>query len=312
MKYLLGIDAGATKTHLSLADDGGAILARVQTGPSNLHDIAATQISKMFAEAFTKVSKQATGKSRVALDALAIGWAGLDSPHDQQVAKTVIKHAFHHALPAPKHARIVNDTIIGLWSGSTSSNGICVIGGTGSNGYGRNKKGKEAWAGGLGHLMADEGSGYEVGLKILHAAAKSSDGRGPKTLLEKLLLKKFGVKKVRDLVPIVYAPGFGKHQVGQIAYLLEQATNEGDAVARDIAMQSAHELVLIASSVATQLGFTKRTSFDLVTIGGLLKHDPVISKTFKARIAAAFPFVQVVVPSEDPVIGAVRLAQSLL
>lgn len=288
------------------------MLARIQTGPSNLHDIAASQIARMFSQAFTQLCKQVTKKSRVALDAAVIGWAGLDSPHDAQVAKGIVKQAFHHALPAPKRIRIVNDTIIGYWSGSQAKNGICIIGGTGSNGYGHNAKGKVAWAGGLGHLMADEGSGYDVGLKVLHAAAKSADGRGPKTLLEKLLLKQFGVKKVRDLVPIVYAPGFGKHQVGQIAYLLEIAAEKGDAVAIEIAKQSAHELVLIASSVARQLGFAKQTAFDLVTIGGLLKHDPVIARAFRQGIKKTYAKARIIVPTEDPIVGAVRLAQSLV
>lgn len=312
MKYLLGIDAGATKTHLLLADEKGTELARLQTGPSNLHDIAASQISNMFSVAFSKLCRQAMGKSRIALDALVIGWAGLDSPHDQQVAKTVVARAFNHALPEAKRLRIVNDTIIGLWSGSPNKNAICVIGGTGSNGYGRNAKGKAAWAGGLGHLLADEGSGYEVGIKIFHAAAKSADGRGPKTLLEKLLLKKMGVKSVRELVPIVYSPAFGKHQIGQIAYLLEEATNAGDKVAIEIARQAAHELVLIAASVAKQLGFTKSTSFDLVTIGGLLKHDPVIGPAFNSELGKLFSRMNVIAPVEDPVVGAVKLAQSLL
>lgn len=312
MKYVLGIDAGATKTHFVLADETGRVLSQTQTGPSNLHDIAATQITRMFSDAFTKLCRAAVGKTRVALDAVAVGWAGLDSLHDRRIAGSVMKHAFHHALPSAKRFAVVNDTIIGLWSGTTAKNAICVIGGTGSNGYGRNAKKKEAWAGGLGHIMADEGSGYEAGIKILHAAAKAEDGRGPETVLLPMVLESFGARSMRELVPIVYKPGFGKHQIGQIAYLVEKASRQGDAVAIKLAKESAHELVLIAQSVAQQLGFSKRTHFDLVTIGGFLKHDPIVSKSFQSAIRRSFPRAQLIVPAVDPVMGAVDLARSLL
>ena len=49
--------------------------------------------------------------------------------------------------------------------------------------YGRNARGEAARAGGWGHMIGDEGSGYWIGREALAAVMRASDGRGPATRL---------------------------------------------------------------------------------------------------------------------------------
>ena len=51
--------------------------------------------------------------------------------------------------------------------------------GTGSIVYGRNASGLAARAGGWGHMIGDEGSGYWIGREALAAVVRAADGRGP-------------------------------------------------------------------------------------------------------------------------------------
>ena len=65
--------------------------------------------------------------------------------------------------------------------------GIIIIAGTGSIVLGRDAVGTEARAGGWGPLLADDGSGYAIGLAGLRAVFRARDGWGPSTALTQAL-----------------------------------------------------------------------------------------------------------------------------
>lgn len=304
MRYVLGIDGGGTKTHIALADEFGRVLAHVSSGHANLHSASVGEIVGHLRSGWKALLRQARLPRAVRVASCVAGLAGLDSDSDMKKAREVMRRAFGKKLAK---AKIVNDTIIGFYSGSVSGVGICVIGGTGSNGYGRNRRGREAWSGGLGHILADDGSGYEIGLRALHAAAKAADGRGPQTKLLPLILKRYQAKKIRDLVPVVYAARYGKDDIGQIAFDVQAAAAAGDSLARRISLEAGRELALHATTVGTQL-FGRREVFDVVMIGGVLQHDPLVKREFKRLVKLSFPKAKFVIPKQHPVVGAITMA----
>lgn len=306
---ILGIDGGGTKTTMMLTDQDGQILACVKTGPSNIHTVSERQAINNLQRGFISLKKE-SGLKNIKLSRVAAGFAGIDTETDLRKARSYVKSAFGKSLPETKKVKVVNDTIIGFWSGAETKEGICIIGGTGSNCYGRTKKGKEAWAGGMDYLLADEGSGYEQGAKALKAIAKSSDGRGKKTILERMILKHYQVKTVRDLIPIVYKEGYGKHDIGKLALYVEEAAIKGDAVAKEICLQSAEELFLLTHAVAKQLGF-KNQKFPIVLIGGVIQNNPVVKRRFKQLVKKQYPSATFIIPKSKPVLGAIKLAMSL-
>lgn len=308
-KLILGIDGGGTKTEMVLANEQEKILARIITGPTNIHTVSKTDAIRALKKGKVELYKKAKISSSKKLHAVGAGFAGIDSHQDQLKANAIVAKSLGVLVPKNKYLHVVNDTIIGFWSGTTKGEGICVIGGTGSNAYAVNAKGKIAWAGGLDWKMADEGSGFEQGWKAMRAAAKSADGRGKKTILEKMILQHHGVKSIRDLLPIVYGrKEYGKHEFGKLALLVEKAAIKGDAVAKQIANESADELVLLGASVARQLTFSKQKQFDLVMIGGVLQKDPIVNKRFKREFKKLYPKAVMIVPTVKPVMGAIRLA----
>ncbi len=310
-KLILAIDGGGTKTDLVLANDQGRILAKVKTGQGNIHNDSPASITREFSRGIQQLYRKAKIARTRKLSALAVGLAGIDSTADAEVAKRIIVRACKGILPPASKQAIVNDTIIGYWSGTDAKTGMCLIGGTGSNCYGRTASGKEAWAGGLGHILADEGGGYYQGMRALQAAAKSYDGRGPKTMLEKMIVKHYGVSSIRDLMRIVYQPAYGKTQIGELGYLVEEAAIKGDKVALQIANDSADELARLAVTVGKKLKF-EQIAFDFVLIGGVIQKDPVVQRRFKRQVKKQFPNVRFIIPEQKPVMGAVRLALSLL
>src|ERR1700733_7704143 len=89
-------------------------------------------------------------------------------------------------------------------AGAGDAPGIVVIAGTGSIAYGRNAGGEAARAGGWGHMIGDEGSGYWIGREALAAVMRGADGRGPETGLTAEILAHFDVEDVSRLPRIVY------------------------------------------------------------------------------------------------------------
>lgn len=306
MQYVLGIDAGGTKTHLALADENGRVLAQAKAGEANLHSVRPADIVAHLKAGWKQLARQARLPASARVHACVVGFAGLDSKADLALAQRVIAQAFGGILNGAK-VRLVNDTVVGFRSGSKSGVGMCVIGGTGSNCYGRNARGREALAGGLGHILADEGSGYDIGLRALMAAAKAADGRGPKTKLLALVLKRYRVKSIRDLMPVVYAPSYGKQDIAQLAYDVQAAAASGDKVAKEVSKGAGAELALLATTVGKKL-FKTTEAFDVVMIGGVLQHDPLVLAEFKKRVRRAFPKAKFIIPKQDPVMGAVAMA----
>lgn len=310
-RILIGIDGGGTKTHLVMASADGQILGEERVGQSNIHTTSAASIKTQLRNGIERLFHGARIMTGRRVDVIVAGMAGIDHATDIEYAETLVSQAVSGMTGPATQVHVVNDTIIGLYAGVPSGIGICVIGGTGSNCYGRSGKAKESWAGGLGHILADEGSGYDMGLRALMAVVKAEDGRGPATKLSALILKRYGVKKVRDLVPIVYKPDYGKTQIAQIAIDVQEAAEAGDKVAREIAKGAGAELSALVLAVGKKL-FAPTKSVDIVLIGGVLQHDPFVQKEFKRLVRAKYKKANFIIPQDPPVMGAIRMAQHMV
>ena len=118
-KYILAIDAGGTKTDMILADRDENIIAHVKIGQSNLHNSSIKNLKREWRKGFRRLLKQAKF-STINLCGVGVGIAGLDSPLDRRKATQLVKQAFGKKLPAARNVHIVNDTVIGFWSGARS------------------------------------------------------------------------------------------------------------------------------------------------------------------------------------------------
>src|SRR5204862_1881072 len=125
---------------------------------------------------------------------ICLGIAGVDRAGDQNVVREIMDRIGYKAT-----ILIVNDALIALQAGIGDAPGIVVVSGTGSIAYGRNAQGEAARAGGWGHVLGDEGSGYWIGRLALRAVVRHADGRGRATRLTPLLLGHFGLTGAAEL-----------------------------------------------------------------------------------------------------------------
>jgi len=296
--HVLGIDAGGTKTVCLLADEHGAIVSEGRGPGANLHLAGELAVEKVLHE----VMEDAIGDRPVVPAAICLGIAGVDREDEERTVRAIMRRIGYKA-----RTLVVNDALIALVAGARDAPGIVIVAGTGSIVYGRNARGDAARAGGWGHMIGDEGSGYWIGREALSAVMRGADGRGPTTRLAGEILEHFDVADVSRLPRIVYDREHPRASVAALGPLVQRVSEQGDAVATRILERAAEELVLAASSVASQLEM-RGDAFAFYLAGGAFRVVPWLAGELQRRLVEVAPRCEVEVLEREPAAGAVWLA----
>jgi len=296
--HVLGIDAGGTKTVCLLADEHGTIVAESRGQGANLHAAGELGVEKVLHE----VMEEAIGDHDVVPAAVCLGIAGVDREEEARTVRAIMRRIGHKS-----RALVVNDALIALVAGAGDDPGIVIIAGTGSIAYGRNAAGEAARAGGWGHMIGDEGSGYWIGREAIAAVMRAGDGRGPATQLSAEILAHFNVSDESRLPPIVYDREQPRMAVAAVGSIVQRAAEQGDAVAARILERAADELVLAARSVASRLEM-RGDAFAFYLAGGVFQGVPTLAGDLAQRLVEVAPRSRVEPLDAEPAVGAVRLA----
>jgi len=296
--HVLGIDAGGTKTVCLLADDRGSILAEGRGTGANLHAAGELAVEK----ALHEVMAAALGGTGIAPAAICLGIAGVDREDEARIVRAIMRRIGHGA-----RTLVVNDALIALAAGAGDAPGIVIIAGTGSIVYGRNARGEAARAGGWGHMIGDEGSGYWIGREALAAVMRAADGRGPATQLTADIVAQFEVSDVSRLPRLVYDRAHPRMAVAALGPLVQRVSEMGDAVATRILERAVDELVLAAGSVASRLEM-RGDAFTCFLAGGIVRVVPWLAEALPRRLAEVAPRCEVEILDKEPASGAVWLA----
>ena len=153
--------------------------------------------------------------------------------------------------------RCGNDMICG-WAGSLGcADGINLVAGTGSIGYGE-RQGRAARMGGWGEVFSDEGSAYWIAIQGLNAFTRMSDGRLSKGPLHALFRDALSLGRDLDIcAKIMGERGLPRDEIAGLAPIVATASEQGDEAARDIEARAAFELAEMARALRTALGFAE-------------------------------------------------------
>jgi N-acetylglucosamine kinase-like BadF-type ATPase len=299
MFHVLGIDAGGTKTVCQLADDSGTQLSEARAGGANLLASGELHVEKVIHD----VMEQAIGPRDIVPAAICLGIAGVDRPDEMAVV-----HAIMRRIGFKARTLVVNDALVALEAGAPGQPGVVIVSGTGSIAYGRNAANAAARAGGWGHVLGDEGSGYWIGRAALRAVLREADRRGPRTALTPLLLRHFGVSEAQSLIQEVYRGNLRPAAIGSLAACVQSAFSEGDPVGVGILRAAADELEASGLSVARRLGLI-REAFPFILSGGIFRAVPWLREELERRLPVASPGSTARWLNREPAAGAVALAQ---
>ena len=296
--YVLGIDAGGTKTMCVLADESGRIVGEARGGGANLQASGELEVEKVLHH----VMDAAIGDRDVRPDAICLGIAGVDRPEHTAAVQGIMRRIGFKAKII-----VVNDAFVALVAGAGDGEGVVVVAGTGSIAYGRDGSGRAARAGGWGYLLGDEGGGFWIGRAALTAVVRQFDGRGPVTLLTPMILDHLDLSNPKQLIHEIYYRDVHRHTIAGIAGLVQRAMEQRDAIAAEILTRAGAELASAAASVVGRLEMRGR-AFPTVLAGGIFRGIPWLVDDVTRRLSEIAPRTHVRRLDVEPAIGAVRLA----
>lgn len=304
--YFLGVDGGGTKTAFVLTDGEGRELARHEGGSSYHIQVGFEALHALLHEGVRAV----LDKAGVSAEDVAFAFFGLPAHgEDSQVQPflDVIPEAVlgHHRYACG------NDMICG-WAGSLGGeDGVNIVAGTGSIGYGE-RQGLAARGGGWGEVFSDEGSAYWIAVQGLNAFSRMADGRLPRGPLHDLLTTELELKSDLDLCAYVYAKASPQRdRIAALSRLVARAATQGDEAARRIFAEAGRELAAIVEAIRQRLRYEPGETVNLSYSGGVFQGGELILQPFRQQLAAYSPDYRLVKPRYSPAIGAALYAARL-
>ena len=301
MEYVIGIDGGGTKTRLIAAGRGMELLYEAfggGTGLSSLpEDVVRHNLLVLIENFFAK-----SGLPRSGCRGVCVGSAGAG----RRNARKKLEEILNGVLPGFP-LLVTTDARGALRGGADSGVGLLLLAVTGSICYGMYEAGDTWRAGGCGHIMGDEGSGYDMSRKILQAVACQADGRGKPTALTELVLEHWKLSGVDELVEELY---YGKNQncdVAGLAFLCDIAYNKGDRTALRIMREVAASLRKLAIVAAEKL-WEPESPVRCVCAGGLLENSPNLKAHVREELERKRPNITVTSPQYCAAWGCAALA----
>lgn len=264
LNYVVGIDAGGTKTKAIAYDIDGNVLTEELDGPGN--------ITLKFEETLTVIEK-VLHKIQLNINGhcifMMVGISGLDTSGKQsEVKQRLVRYA--------EKIEVINDAKLGLIAKLRGNDGMLVIAGTGSVGYIK-KDSQEIRQGGWGHLLGDEGSGYWIGLQCYRKLIEDYDGSVSHQLskFSREFLKYLKIEDPLEAIRTVYE--LDKKSIAEKAKFVASRM-EFDEYARNILIDAGGNLALLAKKLYKKADVTK--NLNIAVTGSVLEKNNLVYSTF--------------------------------
>ncbi|MDE7238247.1 MAG: hypothetical protein K2N41_00870 [Lachnospiraceae bacterium] len=343
--YVMGVDAGGTKTRCMICDEKEHIVGRGEAGAAQhqMYGIAQTKENLTLAveRALTQAKlclsdisyavlgmSGADGEDDFALLIPTVGEVLLDVPyevlHDSWIG---LRAALGGAAEGPTESGAAEGsaagepTESGAAEGRTADGcpagngerkgvieGVVSICGTGAAHAGMNGRGERLTLRNLDYITGNCGGGAELCERALHYAFRSEEGTYDKSLLEELIPPVFGVKTMEEVCGLIKNDGPNEKQRYSIPIVVFEAAKRGDAVAAKLLSDMGREEGRYAAAVIKRLEMTEK-KVPVVLIGSLFQTgERLLIDAYMEQVHRAAPQAYPVILKEEPVLGAVRFA----
>lgn len=298
MKYAAGLDGGGTKTAVTVTDEQGNVVSSFTSGAINYNGQDEASVAAHLHEIVGKIGQACGGIEHCAQ--ICVGAAGVSNPSVSSRLEAQIRGGGYEG-----GLHITGDHETALYGAHQRPDGMILIAGTGSIGLGKNKAGETRRAGGYGHLIDDEGSGYAIGRDLLSAVVQAQDGRIPATVITGLVYQQLQISSVQEIVGFVYDKRTHKKDIAAVAPILSVACTAGDQTALCIADKSASSLLQLVIPVAEALSLQKDS---LAITGSVLLKNTFVQSKFRQKLHERYPEMECITPKSDAAMGAVLMA----
>ena len=294
MRYFLGIDTGATKSHALIADENGRSVGFAQAGPGNW-EVIGWDGTQAVLHAITQNALAMAGIGKESLAGAGFGFAGYDWPEDGPGHQALID-----SLELDIPTEFGNDTLIGLIAGAESGWGVVVSAGTSNNSCGRDPLHNSCRLSGMGPRLGEFGGAGEVVQRAMQDIGRAWSQRGPQTDLANTFVTALGAKGIDDMFAGLAR---GRYDIGpSFAPLVFETAVHGDPVAQEIVHWAGEELGSLAIGIIRQLNLAAEP-VDVVLAGSLYKAGEALIAPMRDTILTEAPQARLVRLTVPPVVG---------
>ena len=275
---ILAVDGGDSKTDVVLVGGDGHLIGAKRVSLSSHLGLdrvgAGDALDAAIRSACRSFGINADGKPIADIGVYCL--AGADLPVDER--------RIHRELSGRGWTRktlVRNDTLAVLRAGTDRGWGVGIVCGSGMNAAGVAPDGRVVRFAALGEISGDlaAGGGW-IGTMALAYAVRAEDGRGPRTLLEKLVPAFFKLSNPAAVTEAMYLGRINQHRVVELAPLVFDAARRRDRVAREILDRVADETVAFSVAAIRRLQLARR-DVEVVLGGGVFRAN---DGTFEDRI----------------------------
>jgi N-acetylglucosamine kinase-like BadF-type ATPase len=293
---ILAVDGGNSKTDVALVLDDGTVLAHARGPLSSPHhlglDGCLDVLQRLVDEA--GLDGQRAEVAQVLL-------AGVDFPEEEAELREALDR---RGWAATTH--VGNDTFAVLRAGTERGWGVAITCGAGINCVGVAADGRHVRFPALGPITGDWGGGFDVGMAGLSAAARSEDGRGPTTRLQRLVPAHFGEETALAVAQAIHRGRIPQRRVLELAPVVLRAA-AADVVAASIRDRLVEEIVALARASVRRLGLHDE-HVEIVVGGGLMRSaDSELLGRIETALRRVGPRLVLRRSSAPPIVGAALL-----
>ncbi len=295
-RVALAVDGGNSKTDLAVVREDGELLALVRDGGSSPHHLGVEQAFDVLGALIERAADEA--KVALPADVAQLFLAGVDFPVEVERATAEAK-----SRSWARSASVDNDTFAVLRAGAEQGWGVAVVCGAGINCVGVSPDGRHARFPALGWLSGDWGGGQDLGTEAVSAAARSEDGRGPLTTLERAVPAHFGLATPTELAEAIHFGRISARRVVELApVVLAEAAD--DPVAASLRDRLATEVVALVRVAVERLGLAREPA-EIVLGGGVFQSgDEGLLRAVAAGVLEVAPLAVIRDSVLPPVFGA--------
>jgi N-acetylglucosamine kinase-like BadF-type ATPase len=295
---VLAVDGGNSKTDLALVAADGSLLSLVRGPLSSPQHLGVDGCLDVLESLLTEALGERDGKIA---DVATLLLAGVDFPAEEEAVRSAVEQRGW-----ARTVHVDNDTFAVLRAGTERGWGVAVTCGAGINCVGVSPDGRHARFPALGEITGDWGGGYDLGLTAVFAAARSEDGRGPRTSLEHAVPAHFGLEAPSELAEAIHFGQISQRRVIELApVVLAEAAD--DAVAAEIVRRLASEVVALARVALKRLDLMNEPAEVLLGGGVLQDVDGDLLAAIDRGLREHAPNVTVRPTASAAVVGAALL-----